>query len=489
MIIVSLMACQKSPEQELVQGKNDGQLESAIYQGQESRSDSEIIDSGKEITWEEFSYQDEFSGAEDTVTVKVDASGVWQTNHLPVLRVRPRNLTVEDVRLWGEVLTDANDYYEPKVQLTKREIEEILLEGKRIYEDEDTLFDYYEGDSGQAEWAKGEYERWKQIYEAQYADAPERDQQRESDWTFHPSDYYDLDSAMFSGDTEDGIPDLDEMLVVDGTVGSRFGRITARNYKNGSFYGNSLRYFQYSYLDDIKKPVYDPAGEKTISITQEQMLEQVGDALEKLGLGHMKLYKIYRYGQAKNGDDDRRERLQEGTEEDIYAYSLVYIPVYEGGEVTKQIQMSSYPDDSYGAMYDYEKVGVTVRENGITEFKWTAPLEVTSVENGDVQVLPFSEICQRFQSQMQIEYTLGRLSRENPQNSDYQEVLAGIKAGEIRVTDIQFGLVRIQIPNNYDEFRLVPAWSFRGIESLDTGGGHYWYEDLDQDALSRTEHV
>ena len=101
MIIVSLMACQKSPEQELVQGKNDGQLESAIYQGQESRSDSEIIDSGKEITWEEFSYQDEFSGAEDTVTVKVDASGVWQTNHLPVLRVRPRNLTVEDVRLWG----------------------------------------------------------------------------------------------------------------------------------------------------------------------------------------------------------------------------------------------------------------------------------------------------------------------------------------------------------------------------------------------------
>lgn len=157
--------------------------------------------------------------------------------------------------------------------------------------------------------------------------------------------------------------------------------------------------------------------------------------------------------------------------------------------MTKQIQMSSYPDDSYGAMYDYEKVGVTVRENGITEFKWTAPLEVTSVENGDVQVLPFSEICQRFQSQMQIEYTLGRLSRENPQNSDYQEVLAGIKAGEIRVTDIQFGLVRIQIPNNYDEFRLVPAWSFRGIESLDTGGGHYWYEDLDQDALSRTEHV
>ena len=46
MIIVSLMACQKSPEQELVQGKNDGQLESAIYQGQESRSDSELIDGG-----------------------------------------------------------------------------------------------------------------------------------------------------------------------------------------------------------------------------------------------------------------------------------------------------------------------------------------------------------------------------------------------------------------------------------------------------------
>ena len=227
LIIVSFMACQKSPEQEIVQGKNEGQLESAIYQRQESQSSPEAIDHEEEVTWEEFSYQDEFYGAEDTVTIKVDASGVWQTNHLSVLRVRPRTLTVEDVRLWGEILTDANAYYEPKVQLTKREIEEILLEGKRIYEDEDTLLDYYEGDSGQAEWAKGEYERWKQIYEVQYADVPERDQQRESDWTFHPSDYYVLDSAMFSGDTQDGIPDLDEMLVVDGTVGSRFGRMTA----------------------------------------------------------------------------------------------------------------------------------------------------------------------------------------------------------------------------------------------------------------------
>ena len=169
------------------------------------------------------------------------------------------------------------------------------------------------------------------------------------------------------------------------------------------------------------------------------MLGQVEDTLEKLGLGHMKLYKIYRYGQAQNGDDNRRKRLQEGTEEGIYAYSLVYIPVYEGVEVTKQVQTSSYPDDSYGALYDYEKVGVTVRENGITEFNWTAPLEVTSVENGDVQVFPFSDICQRFRSQMQIEYTLGKLSRESPQNSDYAEVLAGIKTGEIRVTDIRLG--------------------------------------------------
>ena len=111
------------------------------------------------------------------------------------------------------------------------------------------------------------------------------------------------------------------------------------------------------------------------------------------------------------------------------------------------------------------------------------------VENPDVSVLPFSEICELFQNQMQVEYTLGKLSRENPQNPEYETVLANIEKGEIHVEKITFGLVRIQIPNNYEEFRLVPAWCFRGMEALDYGEGYNWMENLDSDARARQEHV
>ena len=476
-------ACQENPSEDIVQGKNANILESRI---QESR-DSDM-DQTKTPVQEPFSYHTEFSGAEDSVTVKVDADGTWQTNLLPVIRVRPRTLTAEDARKWGEVLTGSHTFYEPKVRLTKSEIEKILLEQKRIYEDEDTLLEYYAGDRELAEWAKSEYEKWKTAYEAEYAGAPDTDQKKETDWMFHPSDYYQLKSTMFAADEEEGTPDIDEKLVIDAETENGFGRITAWNYRNGDYYGNAISYSAYSYLDNQGNLVWDASSEVPVSLTEDQMLEEIAETLERLDLGHFQLYKIYRYGSAQNGDDDRRERLPEDAEE-VYAYSLLYVPSYGGLEVTKQNQLTAYPEDSYGALYDYEKIGITFRNDGITELNWTAPLEIVEVENPDVSVLPFSEICELFQNQMQVEYTLGKLSRENPQNPEYETVLANIEKGEIHVEKITFGLVRIQIPNNYEEFRLVPAWCFRGMEALDYGEGYNWMENLDSDARARQEHV
>ena len=180
------------------------------------------------------------------------------------------------------------------------------------------------------------------------------------------------------------------------------------------------------------------------------------------------------------------------------------LPVYRvAPHIIGQEEVQKWADVFFEGKPAYDKkieMSKTEIENKILQLKQEMDEESLQEEYGaDPEMLKYAK--EYYQEQLTLyeelyetcllytSYTLGRLSRENPQNSDYQEVLAGIKAGEIRVTDIQFGLVRIQIPNNYDEFRLVPAWSFRGIESLDTGGGHYWYEDLDQDALSRTEHV
>ena len=74
-------------------------------------------------------------------------------------------------------------------------------------------------------------------------------------------------------------------------------------------------------------------------------------------------------------------------------------------------------------------------------------------------------------------YTIGKLSREGSTNSDYEERVKSILSGEIHIDKVIEGLVRNQIPNQPNEYRLVPAWSFQGEESLDTGSGYSWRED------------
>ncbi len=117
---------------------------------------------------------------------------------------------------------------------------------------------------------------------------------------------------------------------------------------------------------------------------------------------------------------------------------------------------------------------MTVANQQIIRVVWRGPSELVAVENPQVQLIPFEEAWEHFQRRMQAEYTLGKLTRYAPTNADYAQELARYTGGEILVDQISYGYVRIQIPDNYEEFRLVPAWCFQGEEQLDNGSGISW---------------
>lgn len=131
-------------------------------------------------------------------------------------------------------------------------------------------------------------------------------------------------------------------------------------------------------------------------------------------------------------------------------------------------------DENYAALYYYESLSITVSNNRICSLEWMSPMDVVAVENKNVSCLSFEEIMELFKKQMQIEATAGNMANE--EQSD-------VKMIEAKVDKIEFGLVRIRIPDNEREFYLVPAWTFTGEIGMDYGNGVSFYSDSFQDAL------
>lgn len=470
--ILALSACQKTPDEEYVHGKDSKILEEAIQKTSEEVTAPKEYEEIVEPIFEDYSYKDEFVGAEDNVLIQVDAGGRWQTDQIPVIRVKPYSIVPEDVRRWGEVLTGSDTFYEPKVEMTKREIEELLLEWKQLYEDEDALLDFYLGYAADAARAKDEYLAYKAELEKLYPDAPETELKRETDWTFHESSYYER-KDMFPLILED-VPELDEKLIVEAETEDGHARITASNYQNGAYQRHSLYYEIHNYQRDAWNYQWDVSGERPMKLSEQEVLQMVEEKLDALGLTHVELSSYVMYGKSENESGSRRNKIASADSEDVYQYQLYYYPSYQG---LSPLQKGGYvpnQEQPMGAVYDFESVAVQVANDTIQILQWNGPLEVVGIEQQDVEVLSFDEICKRFREQMQIEYTEGKISRYSPENDDYEEELERIKGGEIHIDKILFGLIRIQIPNNYDEFRMVPAWSFRGEELLDWGDGIDW---------------
>jgi hypothetical protein len=91
--------------------------------------------------------------------------------------------------------------------------------------------------------------------------------------------------------------------------------------------------------------------------------------------------------------------------------------------------------DQYMKTYPYEELKVTVKDGIIAKLDWVAPMEQVRVENENVPVLSLEEIMDTFKKQMQLEYTIGKLSCYAPENSDYDEHISGIEWEKVNITD------------------------------------------------------
>ena len=423
-LIFSLIGCQANPEDNIVAGKDAEKFESLL---QETESGEPTEQSMKECV-NEFPYEMEFSGSTGLIMVKVNATVKAWNGSLPVYRVAPHIIGQEEVQKWADVFFEGKPAYDKKIEMSKTEIENKILQLKQEM-DEESLQEEYGADPEMLKYAKEYYQEQLTLYEELYETAPETVERKETNWEFHPSAYYDRAISLSPNSEEEQRLDKTQKLKIEADIGNSTFEIWATNRQADDFMRQSVWFTMPN----------DNYEWEHLSGSEESAKELVRETLEELGLSSWKVYSC----------------TPVELENHVAYYHILCQNSYNGIPVTVLPQMESIGGEEYAAKYYYESLEFDVSNGRIGFAAWESPMDQIAVENKNVSTLSFEEIMKRFQTQMEVQYTQNNVRGE-------KEPGAGNDKYFIRVNQIEQELVRINIPDNEKEFYLVPAWNFYG---------------------------
>ena len=104
------------------------------------------------------------------------------------------------------------------------------------------------------------------------------------------------------------------------------------------------------------------------------------------------------------------------------------------------------PENQGRVPYDYEAMTITVTDDGVVDFYWNNPMEVTEILSEDVAMKSFEEIKAIMDRQMVTAY-------ESYSFSDGYEQGRPLSIGKVT-----FGMMRVQNPDDESEYTLIPVW-------------------------------
>ncbi|MCD8052623.1 MAG: DUF6034 family protein [Lachnospiraceae bacterium] len=426
--VFCLTACQAAPETDVVQNKNEGILESKIADtdrtedaetaGDDTEDETGQTDAG---TWTE-----SFEG--DTgITVTVDAEvSADNPDYNRVYRITPHEIEAEEIKEWVQHFFGDIVPCEPVSELSKTEIEEKIIQYRQWIQEAE------ENEEADVESLQSILNDYLDMYET----APETVEKKETDWTFHPWEYYQnmagLASDSFSQDT----------MVLD-LVCEKEGEeweVIAYNRSEDDYMLHSVALYK-----------SEAETEENQEEDQESAIGLVQDALTGLNLEDWSVYscQTVRY------------------EESIQYYVVNCQKQYDGIPAAVLPQLETIKgQDSYAALYYYETLQFYVCNGEIRSVWLDGMSDVSEIENGSVDVLSWEEIREVFRNAMKVSFTVDSL------NETYDKSSASYN---ICIDTVEKALVRIKIADNTEEFRMVPAWLFYGsvgggLEDVEEGG-------------------
>ena len=429
-MVILLGGCQATPEEGIVTSKNDGAFESAL----ENTAPPDMPEGQEAEGGAPAAYADSFLNAAGDVSIQLDLTEPERGAAMPVLQVRPMEITGQMAEQVAGVLFGDAPVYEYTEQMTRAEIEQAILEIRQFIGDWDTMLYYYGGDEELAQQSKADFERRIADLEKAYQTASDTVEQVPCTWEFHTPDYY-MSPEMAGGYQQDGLRQIKATSSLDGVP-----------YVLGVSENAADRvHILYVFPDER-----NVSGEETDGGGEEPDVEAMKDwavaALEQMGLGQW----------AVTPDSVGQAGIDPLMQDRGYC-QMVLTRVYDGVPASQYGTQVQDPFEQYAPSYGPEMIEMQFLNGKFRQMWYYSATQTVATVNENVELLPFATVLDKAKEQMKMV------------TKDWFP----FEGAELRLTvdRAELSLACVPMKDSATDLYLVPAYSFFGeAEAYDENG-------------------
>ena len=455
---LALAACQTTPENPIIVGKGDRQLEGKISSQAEALIPEDMPESGTRVS-------ETYRHKSLNITIEVDALvELPESDRMPAAKVTPYKFTQDDV---NRVL----DYFAGNArffQIPENENWDMALD-QDIKRAETDLA--YLRANPNVSLEHGRY--WGYAHDDVIA-ALERELADCYKWraAAKPSSAFP-DATRILGPTSD-----DDKAIAGAWENDGFG-YTLRCYNNGSgkngalvirrldacnLEENNLSSFRYRFPESVS---ILEAGQSIEGLSYADALATAKQAIAAVTGEHMGL------ASAKGVVAPAETGIAS-------CYFFIFTHEVNGVLCRFSSIGMAYDQNQYDEVWDTESMMISVDKSGIVSFAWYCPAIITEELSGGVPLLTFAEVIDVFSKMAFIKnsYWESEVKADVRIVDGAPEIGTGkgdIKANSmtIRIEKITLGLMRVQSGR---EYLLIPVWDFYGYKEVFCEDGSNFYE-------------
>ena len=465
LVVLSLAACQATPEQSIVQEKNlDRMIEEAKQpSAQDSAGQSASGGAIADKIGAQGNYTKELVDAKGKVKIHVNADvQVPNTKGVTVQRVEPAQFTQDQVSVLLKQMVKGDLFSGDDYKPSKSDLE------KQILALQAALGTNGDGSSTSPAPSDPMMQKFGGIAQQMVTDlqkqletAPETSTKTPIDGKLTPFDDGEKGQKVYGlAQSENGYESFD-LVNWDNNYGSM---VDYTREKNG--FSKAMGYFSTkdaiaqteSYGGHPSIASADIAKIPDVTMTKDQAKQKADALIAELGLKDMKcISQDKEYGGSYETTTGMGMKLQ-GTQPTFinprqcvwylrYARDVNNIPVtytvYDCIKVENDQQSQPWP---------YEDMAFAIDDSGIVGFEWRSPYKLTDLVTQNSKLLTFDKAMNVFDTMSLVVNAWEGYTEGNPN-------LTGI---DITVDHIVLGLTRITEQNKRNSGLLVPAWDFIG---------------------------
>ena len=316
-------------------------------------------------------------------------------------------------------------------RMTKSELEERLVDAKRVYQE---ILNGATNEAGNTKYEDSPEDMIEVIESIEQAilTAPETNEEQVSDGTLETGEFDGYTYERLHVTPEPGENDSKSLMVSNSTVRDDASRLMLTNG------------YRYSPIGDSVNKQADG-----ITTTPQEAKQTVQDMLDSFGFGFMEAA-VVEAGQVIDSGEVVRDDLTGGYCVTCLrrAGDFLVTTMSDGSDYLSEQNMTEEElNEMYSHMWPPEELYVYVDDTGVTAIKWQGYGEVGAAVSENVKLLPFERLPELFKNAISAQYSWMNEKEENR---------------EITVDRVVLSMARVQVKDNPENWQLVPVWEFYG---------------------------